>query len=464
MTEVTEHHRDYALIVDDSRTAQIRLKRMLEKYDLDIVMVMSAEEALGYLSYRRPVVIFLDQNMKGMDGIDALKTIKANSHTATIPVIMYTSEKGDVFTGQARALGAIDVLSKGALQPSNLEHVLSKLKIAPAEKKPVMVERRASPPPASVSTTDIKSDLQQVREQMGRLLEIYIADVTRQISKSTQFIVKRISQSIEANNSNGPREIVVGDIPLSVLNDEVSAERRKISLVANGLLVVLLVGMVFLGTQLFSMKEELALAAERYEIATFGNELNTAKLEELTQTLNGSRTPLAEPAMNAALFNAISLAARSDFTYAYGEEPFNEKLLPNIQWLVYLLGNAGYRGEVELVVHSGNFCLSPNAEANLVPARGDTLLSDCQLRESLNQDYRADTYANFTYRQFEENMSGAPKGNIFLSLSSSGLSAPREAYPKKNAQTTAAEWNAIAQKNNFVEVRFPETGSRWTLE
>ena len=85
-----------ALIVDDSKTAQHRLKRMLNKYDLDIDMSNSAEEALGYLTHTMPSVIFMDHHMEGMDGLEALKIIKANPSTAVIPVIMYTSQSGDV--------------------------------------------------------------------------------------------------------------------------------------------------------------------------------------------------------------------------------------------------------------------------------------------------------------------------------------------------------------------------------
>ncbi|HEY7772170.1 MAG TPA: response regulator, partial [Marinagarivorans sp.] len=66
-----------ALIVDDSKTAQVRLQKMLERFDIDIDTSSSAEEALGYLSYRQPSVIFLDHHMEGMSGLSALKIIKS---------------------------------------------------------------------------------------------------------------------------------------------------------------------------------------------------------------------------------------------------------------------------------------------------------------------------------------------------------------------------------------------------
>ena len=96
-----------ALIVDDSRTAREVLRRMLEAHELRVETAESAEAALEYLSAHRPDVIFMDHMMPGMDGFQAVKAIKENPATATIPVMMYTSQSGDLYVGQARALGAV---------------------------------------------------------------------------------------------------------------------------------------------------------------------------------------------------------------------------------------------------------------------------------------------------------------------------------------------------------------------
>ena len=101
-----------ALIVDDSRSARIFLARILEKHDIGVDSVESAEAAIGYLATRRPDVIFMDHMMPGMDGFQAVKAIKNDPRTATIPIMMYTSQEGEVYLGQARALGAVGVLPK----------------------------------------------------------------------------------------------------------------------------------------------------------------------------------------------------------------------------------------------------------------------------------------------------------------------------------------------------------------
>jgi len=55
---------------------------------------------------------FMDHLMPGMDGLQAVKAIKGNPQTAMIPIMMYTSQEGELYVGQARALGAMGVLPK----------------------------------------------------------------------------------------------------------------------------------------------------------------------------------------------------------------------------------------------------------------------------------------------------------------------------------------------------------------
>jgi CheY-like chemotaxis protein len=118
-----------ALIVDDSTTAQYRLKKMLRPYNLDTDSVDSGEAALRYLATNAPDVIFMDHLMPGMDGFRALQIIKSHPETAMIPVIMYTSKSGDVYTGQARALGALDVVSKDTITATELSKVMQTIHV-----------------------------------------------------------------------------------------------------------------------------------------------------------------------------------------------------------------------------------------------------------------------------------------------------------------------------------------------
>src|ERR1044071_7801879 len=115
-----------ALIVDDSKSARVFLARILEKYEIDVDNAENAEAAIEYLGSHRPDVIFMDHMMPGMDGFQAVQAIKNNPRTATIPILMYTSQEGELYLGQARALGALGVLPK-QIRPADVTNVLAQL-------------------------------------------------------------------------------------------------------------------------------------------------------------------------------------------------------------------------------------------------------------------------------------------------------------------------------------------------
>ncbi len=101
-----------ALVVDDSKSARAFLARILERHQITVDAAESAEAAIDYLTRNKPDVIFMDHMMPGMDGFQAVQTIKNNPRTSAIPILMYTSQEGDLYVGQARALGADGVLPK----------------------------------------------------------------------------------------------------------------------------------------------------------------------------------------------------------------------------------------------------------------------------------------------------------------------------------------------------------------
>ena len=119
-----------ALVVDDSKSARVILSRMLEKYDIEVDMAESAEQAIEYLKHDRPDAIFMDHLMPGMDGLQAVQAIKSNPQTAMIPIMMYTSQEGELYVGQARALGAMGVLPK-QVRPVDVSKVLYELHLLP---------------------------------------------------------------------------------------------------------------------------------------------------------------------------------------------------------------------------------------------------------------------------------------------------------------------------------------------
>jgi CheY-like chemotaxis protein len=63
-----------------------------------------------------------------MDGFQAVQSIKNNPRTSAIPILMYTSQEGDLYAGQARALGADGVLPK-QIKQSDVTKLLFQLRL-----------------------------------------------------------------------------------------------------------------------------------------------------------------------------------------------------------------------------------------------------------------------------------------------------------------------------------------------
>ena len=122
-----------ALLVDDSKVARFALSKLLEKLNLKVDMASSGEEALAFLSSNtNPDVIFMDHLMPGMNGVEATKAIKSNPDTASIPIIMCTSQKSSSFTKEAKNFGVYNILTKPT-QPDGLGLVLEQLAIDVSE-------------------------------------------------------------------------------------------------------------------------------------------------------------------------------------------------------------------------------------------------------------------------------------------------------------------------------------------
>ncbi len=117
-----------ALVVDDSKSARAFLARILERHEIAVDAAESAEAAIEYLTRNKPDVIFMDHMMPGMDGFQAVQSIKNNPRTSTIPILMYTSQEGDLYAGQARALGADGVLPK-QIKQSDVTKMLFQLQL-----------------------------------------------------------------------------------------------------------------------------------------------------------------------------------------------------------------------------------------------------------------------------------------------------------------------------------------------
>lgn len=104
------------LAEDNPRDAELALAAMEEQNISDkVVLCHDGAEVLDYLYCRgpyasrmkgNPAVIFLDIKMPKVNGLEVLRTIKADTHLRPIPVVMLTSSREERDLGESYALGA----------------------------------------------------------------------------------------------------------------------------------------------------------------------------------------------------------------------------------------------------------------------------------------------------------------------------------------------------------------------
>jgi CheY-like chemotaxis protein len=91
------------LVEDDPADVQLTLSALEDNHLANrVAVVENGEEALDYLYLRgkfkmrsggNPIVVLLDNKMPKVNGLEVLKTIKADEHLKIIPVVALTSSR-----------------------------------------------------------------------------------------------------------------------------------------------------------------------------------------------------------------------------------------------------------------------------------------------------------------------------------------------------------------------------------
>jgi CheY-like chemotaxis protein len=444
--------RKRVLVVDDSKSARVILSRMLEKYDIEVDMAESAEQAIEYLKNNRPDAIFMDHLMPGMDGLQAVQAIKGNPQTAMIPIMMYTSQEGELYVGQARALGAMGVLPK-QVRPVDVSKVLYELHLLPDRRD--MTEPALAPvEPDGVMPIE---RVPLVGADWGRRIE---SSMKEQAADGRRFIVASLDSFASRIVSD-----VRGSIPAPTLEFPLPAvsAARPIWPWAAAAGAACLIAASFAASWLNARDE---LAKSRAEIAglTSANaELQRARLDlsasvkDLTAALAASG-PAAGSEAGAIGAGASLIAPRSE-PVPYGEIPFDRGRLDVLRELLNKLQAQGFHGVVKITSLSGLFCLTGNATDGFTPAGAGLLASKCDVvgnpfEESLSGQQRQ----SLAFANLISGVRQRTAGAITVAIENAGSARPSTPYPARVESLTAGEWNRAAAANNRVEFA-PEASS-----
>ncbi len=85
------------LVVEDNYMNKVLIREMLVLQGYDVIDADSGNEAIEKAKSEKPDLILMDIHLPGIDGIEAMKTIKSDPEMLSIPIIAVTASamKGD---------------------------------------------------------------------------------------------------------------------------------------------------------------------------------------------------------------------------------------------------------------------------------------------------------------------------------------------------------------------------------
>ena len=411
---------------------------MLETHDLEVDTAESAEAALDYLTDHRPDVVFMDHLMPGMDGFEAVTAIKNNPDTATIPIMMYTSQQGELYVGQARALGAVGVLPK-QVEPVEVSKVLESLRVIGGD-----AESRGAAGTADEidnDTHNLENLDQDLRELISDLFDQQRAVLRRDLLDSYETIASRVAT-----------EIRDAEEPALPPDDDVDPDKPRTLQIFAGILAVA----VLIFASLYIQREQSwrQLSAQNTELLRSLEQQQAAQIsgaQQVQQQFENYERSIGDTFLTA--LDAIEWGINQNSRYAFDDVPLGASKLQQFQNLLAILTNMGFVGQVQVEVHTGDYCMVAANADSWVPAPAETVVEDCDrigfgLADSIEMGLRQSvSFANFINVASERT-----GGRIRFDIASLGNMQPDVSYPDVRPGLSAGFWNDIAARNNRVVV------------
>jgi CheY-like chemotaxis protein len=369
--------------------------------------------------------------MPGMDGFQALQAIKNNPQTATIPIMMYTSQEGELYLGQARALGAVGVLPK-QIKQADVSKVLYQLHLVADRRtstqssfRPLTVDPLSTAGATETATgTHALLSEAALREHLAELRHALAANIDNRID--SQF--ERLSANLRA--------MLQDALPPPAVPALGAAESRSWGWTVASFALAAAVVM---------------MALWRHEVA-----VNEAAAGRSTQVSARASAKLpAQPV--AAAKAAVPLAAQPIIeSVPYGDDPLGGVRLERVSQLLYRLAAEKYSGVVEIKSFPGRFCLVGNATDGYSLAPDELPYAKCDaVGNSREASQQGASRGSLPFANLAGEIRHATHGALDVQLASGDALSTVVPYPPPSADLTAGQWNRAGSANNRIEIRLP---------
>ena len=111
--------RPLILVADDNADILELVKAVLERSGYEVVAVSDGAQALASVDERKPDLAVLDITMPGIDGLEVLRRLRADTRTSGLPVVLLSAQVQEADVDRGFATGASAYLKK-PFSPSEL--------------------------------------------------------------------------------------------------------------------------------------------------------------------------------------------------------------------------------------------------------------------------------------------------------------------------------------------------------
>ena len=198
------------LVVDDSRTVRLMLRRDLEAAGIEVTDVEDGLTAVGCFAEVDPDLVLLDIDMPGLDGYQTLQTLRQHGLDPAVPVLFLTARAGTDDLVAGLTLGAQDYLRKPCAPAELVARVEAALAVSSRE----AALRRRLDELSELTLTDPLTGLGNRRQLDGMMRRLGREEPDTPIA----VLVADIDRFKNVNDTEGH---LVGDIVLRAVADRI---------------------------------------------------------------------------------------------------------------------------------------------------------------------------------------------------------------------------------------------------
>lgn len=458
--------KDVALILDDSLFARELLKKKLVVEGLKVVAFESHGPAFEYLGGNLPDVIFLDHHMPDATGIEILERLKGDTRTAAIPVIMYTSETGEMYLRKVRALGAVDILAKESLEQTDLS----------ARLKSVGVNVQSHEDTPVTDMTQVLPEITEMVEELEVFKEQIPSETINDLSKTFDGSRLKVIQptTFSEQQLDSLRELLRGerskfntmvreqlyDFRQQLLaSAEVSTDAEstvtpsaaapKTPWYQSAVLWLSLLSLMLVFALIWNSGRQ----NQDWITASTGNDADgglsgVIDFQPQRDTSAGGVVASAGGVQSDKLLSALVESTNNQMRYGYGERALDDDRLDSLQQMIGWLRDAKFKGTVLLRIHAAEFCVARDVNGTMRMPPNDTPLSGCEF-VNLNS---GNNLADMQTIRFARFMDTSPHTNGKDQIQVVIDQAVVDYSASSNGFATAGDWNDWSSNVQRIEV------------